>query len=664
MAYAFLMHAARSCGPSHFRNAAMQASSASPADAAPHAEPSPTLPQRQGLAGLTLAAVGVVYGDIGTSPLYTMKEVFSPATGVPLQPPQLIGAVSVIVWALMLVVTLKYVVLILRADNRGEGGGLALTALAATAVARQPRLRQGVLLLGVFGATLFYGDSLITPAISVLGAVEGLEVMTPALKPWVVPAALLILAGLFSVQRFGTAVVGRFFGPVVLLWFAVLAVTGALHIAAQPAILGALNPLRAAEFLSQRGGHLLVTVGAIVLALTGAEALYADMGHFGRQPIQIAWTGLVLPALALNYLGQGALLMADPKAIENPFYRMFPDAWLLPAVLLATLAAIIASQAVISGAYSMTRQAIQLGFLPRMAVRFTSASEAGQIYMPAVNRALLAGVLVAVLGFGSSSALAAAYGMAVTLTMLITTLLTYLVVRRLWRLPLPVALGATLCFLALDALLVAGCAVKLLDGGWLPLVLGLALFAAMSSWARGRALMLASIRRDGLALQPFIDSLDVGGTPRAERTAIYPVADPGTVPQALLHNLKHYQVLHARNIILTVKFAELPWVPEAERVQVESLGHGFWRVTLRFGFMNTPDVPQALQLAEQQGLRVPLFESSYFLSRETVVPAPGGGMAHWREVLFAAMSRNASGVARFFRLPDNAVVELGTRVQI
>ncbi|MBP6225669.1 MAG: potassium transporter Kup [Rhizobacter sp.] len=622
------------------------------------------LPRRQGTALLTLGAIGVVYGDIGTSPLYTVKEVFAPATGVPLDAHHLIGAVSVIFWALMLVVTLKYVILILRADNHGEGGGLALTALAAQAVRTRPALRTALLLLGVFGATLFYGDSVITPAISVLGAVEGLQVLAPSLQPFVVPITVVIVTGLFLVQRLGTAVVGRYFGPIIVLWFVTLGATGVMHIAEQPAILAALNPLHAWEFLSERGWKLFAAVGAIVLALTGAEALYADMGHFGRRPIQLAWAGLVLPALALNYMGQGALLIGDPSAIENPFFRMFPEAWLLPAVVLATLAAIIASQAVISGAYSMTKQAVQLGFLPRMSVLYTSARESGQIYMPAVNWALLAGVLAAVLYFGSSSALAGAYGIAVTLTMMITTVLTYFVIRKGWHLPGSVAVGATAFFLAIDALLVAGCAIKFLDGGWFPLALALLLFGTMSTWSRGRELLMNTIRRNGLALQPFIDSLDPRAIHRAERTAVYPVADPSTVPQALLHNLKHNQVLHERNVILTVVFREVPWVAMSERLEVASLGHGFWRVTLHFGFMQTPDVPRALTLAESHGLRIPAFETSFFLSRETVVPTPGGGMANWRERVFAAMSRNAGGVVEFFRLPGNAVVELGSRVEI
>jgi KUP system potassium uptake protein len=614
--------------------------------------------QRSSLGALTLGAIGVVYGDIGTSPLYTVKEIFSPSTGVVLTPDNVIGA-------LMLVVTLKYVVLILRADNRGEGGALALTALAAHAVAGRPALRRVLLLLGVFGATLFYGDSVITPAISVLGAMEGLEIVSDDLKSWVLPLSIMVLVGLFVVQRFGTAAVGRLFGPVIMLWFVVLGVVGIVHIAQEPQVLQALNPLRAWQFLRGSGWQVFALVGAVVLALTGAEALYADMGHFGRLPIQLAWGAMVMPSLALNYLGQGALLIGDPTALENPFFRLFPSAWVLPMIVLATLAAIIASQAVISGAYSMTRQAIQLGYLPRMTIRFTSAREMGQIYMPAVNWVLLAGVLGAVLGFGSSSALGGAYGIAVTLTMLITTVLTFFVVREGWRLPAPLAWGATAFFLLVDGLLVASCAVKLFDGGWFPLALGLLIFAAMSTWARGRALVMDSIERDGLALRPFIASLDPSDLQRSTRTAIYPVANAEMVPQALLHNLKHYQVLHERNLIVTVHYEEVPWVPASERVTVQELGNAFWRVSLHFGFMETPDVPQALAQMDRLGLlRVPAFETSYFLSRETVVPTPGAGMMTWRERVFAAMSRNAKSAAEYFRLPDNTVVELGTRVQI
>jgi KUP system potassium uptake protein len=611
-----------------------------------------------------LAALGVVYGDIGTSPLYTIHEIFGPTTGIPLDQLHVIGAVSAIFWALMLVVTFKYVYLVLRADNHGEGGILALTALASQVLGSRPKLRRAMLTLGLFGATLFYGDSVITPAISVLGAIEGLGVVTPKLAPMILPFTILILLSLFVMQRFGTGSVGKVFGPIVLVWFFTLAVSGLQHIMVEPVILQALNPLRAWYFLLERGWLVFAAVGAIVLALTGGEALYADMGHFGRKPIQMAWTFLVLPALALNYMGQGALLLANPAAIENPFYLMFPPALLWPALILASMAAIIASQAVISGAYSMTRQAIQLGFLPRMSIMHTSAQESGQIYMPAVNWGLLAAVIGTVLMFGSSTALAGAYGVAVTMTMLITTVMTLFVVLGRFKVPAPLAFASTAFFLSIDVLLVAGCAIKFFDGGWFPLLLALLLFLTMSTWRRGRGILVESIRRDGVSLETFLQNLNIGDFQCAKRVAVYMVADPTIVPQALLHNLKHYQTLHETNVILTVRFSEVPWVSEAERLKLENLGKHFWRVTLNFGFMETPDVPNALKNSEAAGLKIALFQTSYFLSRETIVVAPGKNMARWRQALFSAMNRNAGGVVEFFRLPDNAVVELGARVQM
>jgi len=620
--------------------------------------------ERQALLPLTLGAIGVVYGDIGTSPLYTIKEVFSPGTGVPLDAAHLIGAASVIFWALMMVVTLKYVLLILRAGNRGEGGIMALTALAAHAAGDNARRRTFLLLLGLFGAALFYGDSVITPAISVLSAVEGLEVVTPVLKPYVLPISIGVLVGLFVVQRHGTGVVGKLFGPVIVAWFVTLGVTGAVQIAQQPAILAAFNPLQAWWFVHERGWGLFAAVGAIVLALTGAEALYADMGHFGKKPIQLAWLVLVLPSLTLNYFGQSAMLMRDPKALENPFFRLFPDAWLIPAVVLATMATVIASQAVISGAYSMTKQAMQLGFLPRMQVLYTSAREAGQIYLPQVNWTLLAAVVLAVIGFGSSSAMASAYGIAVTVTMLITTVLTFFVVRHAWGYPLWLALASTGIFLALDTVLVVSCSIKFMQGGWFPLAMGLAVFMVMSTWKRGRELLLESISADDPELLPFVSALAQENIPRAPRTAVFAVANPDTVPQALMHNLKHNRVLHEQNVILTVHFDDVPWIPFDERVQVKQLVRGFWQVTVNYGFKNTPDIPSALGLCATRGLQVDPFQTSYFVSRETVVPTRGAGMAHWRERLFATMSRNASSVVEFFKLPNNSVIELGTRVQI
>ena len=619
---------------------------------------------KAGLAALTLGAIGVVYGDIGTSPLYTVKEIFGENAGVPINPENLTGAISVIFWALMLVVTLKYVILVLKADNNGEGGGLALTALASEAVGSHPLLKTSLLLIGVFGATLFYGDSVITPAISVLGAMEGLTLITPTLTSYIIPLSVVILIGLFAVQRYGTSVMGKFFGPVIVLWFLTLGVVGVANILNAPEILYALNPLNGMNFVLERGWGLFAALGAIVLALTGAEALYADMGHFGKKPIRLAWTFLVFPSLALNYLGQGALLIADPGAIESPFYRSFPDFLVIPAVLLATMAAIIASQAVISGAYSMSKQAIQLGFLPRMRIHYTSAKESGQIYLPAVNWLLLAGVLLAVLMFKTSSNLAGAYGIAVTLTMLITTTLTYFVIRHGWNLPAWLSICATVFFLTIDVVLVVSCAFKLMDGGWFPILLGLGLFAVMSTWWTGRKLLIQSISKDGINLEEFLPTLNVDQVNRAYRTAVYPVADPTKVPMALLHNLKHNQVLHASNVILTVVFESVPWISNLNRVQVKSLSRGFWQVTVRYGFMNTPNIPEALELTDEIGLKISLFETTYFLSRETVVPNAGAGMAKWREQLFAAMSRNAGGVVEFFRLPSNAVVELGTRVQI
>lgn len=616
------------------------------------------------LPALTLAALGVVYGDIGTSPLYAIKEIFSPSTGVALVTDQVIGAVSVVFWAIMLVVTLKYVLLILRADNKGEGGILALTALAVTAARDKPRFRTMLMVMGMMGATLFYGDSVITPAISVLGAIEGLEVATPHLKSYIIPATLLIMIGLFSIQRFGTGLVGKAFGPIIIVWFVTIGAAGAFQIAKEPGILQALNPVHAASFLVQRGWHLFATVGAIALVLTGAEALYADMGHFGRRPIQIAWNVFVLPSLLLNYFGQGALLIRDPGALDNPFYRLFPESMLLYAVVLSTLATIIASQAVISGAFSMTKQAMQLGLLPRMNVLYTSSSEIGQIYVPVVNWILFGSVLVAVLTFGSSAALAGAYGIAVTLTMMITTLLTYVVIREAWHFPSALSLGATGFFLCVDLLLVMGCSSKLLEGGWFPLLIGATLFITMETWQRGRSLVASAIRDEGIDLAGFVRGIDDHQTRRAERTAIYAVGNMDTVPQALLHNLKHNQVLHRRNIILTVAFREVPRVAPDERIEAKRLSETFWCVRLHFGFMDTPDVPKALKLCDDQALIIDEQNTSYFLSRQTVIPSREGEMSWWRENLFSVLHRNASSVASYFKLPENCVVELGTHVQI
>ncbi len=486
----------------------------------------------------------------------------------------------------------------------------------------------------------------------------------PELKRFVLPISIGVLIGLFLMQRKGTEKVGQLFGPILVLWFLLLAGTGIDQIVRTPAILQAFNPLHALRFLIERGPLVFAAVGAIVLALTGAEALYADMGHFGRRPIQIAWLGLVLPALTLNYLGQAALLMRDPSARDNPFFHLFPQGWLIPVIILATMATVIASQAVISGAFSMTRQAIQLGFLPRMQVVFTSAAEAGQIYLPRVNWTLLVAVIAATIGFGSSAAMAAAYGIAVTVTMLITTGLTFFVVRHAWKLSTPVAWGATAIFFGLDTLLVASCSTKFFQGGWFPIVMGLAIFTVMSTWKRGRQLLIESIRQDDPELLPFIQSLAQHVEQRAPRTAVFMVANPDTVPQALMHNLKHNCVLHEQNVILSVVFDERAYVEGPEAVVVTPLAEGFWRVRVNYGFMNLPDIPVALKACEAHGIDLEPMRTSYFISRETVVPTRGEGMAQWRERLFAAMSRNAGSLVEFFKLPNNSVIELGTRVQI
>ena len=624
----------------------------------------PAAPAISRTAALTLAALGIVYGDIGTSPLYTIKEIFSKSTGVPLNPETIIGAVSVVFWALMLVVTLKYVVLILRADNRGEGGIVALLALASQSTAGRPALRNRLLLLGTFGACLFYGDSVLTPAISVLSAVEGLEVIAPTLKPWVLPISVGVLLGLFMAQRRGTGTVGRWFGPIVAVWFAVLATVGVWQIAQAPQILQALDPVHAWRFLAERGWGLFLAVGAVVLAVTGTEALYADMGHFGKRPIRIAWTCFVLPALAINYAGQGALLLRVPAAVENPFYLMFPSAVLIPAVVIATAATIIASQAVISGAYSLTQQAIQMGLLPRMQIIHTSAHERGQIYVPAVNWLLLVAVVLACIGFGNSSAIASAYGIAVTATMLITTVLTYFVVRYGWGFPPWVAIGATAFFIALDVLLLASCSAKILEGGWFTLAMAGGVLVVMLTWKRGRDLLSATLRADLLPLKEFADNLGREHLVRVARTAVFMSSERGVVPQALLHNMKHNLVLHERNVILVVQFHEEPTLAPQRRVEVQPVAEGFWQVIMHFGFMDKPDIPEALELCAAQGLPIDAFSTSYFLSRETVVPAPKRAMVRWRQNLFEAMSRNAGRAVDFFGIPHNAVIELGTRVQL
>jgi KUP system potassium uptake protein len=622
-------------------------------------------PERSSTAALTLLALGVVYGDIGTSPLYAVKETFAPGHGIPLNDASILGGLSTIFWILMIVVTLKYVTLVMRADNKGEGGIMALVALASGAVRERAGLRAVLLIVGVFGASLFYGEAVLTPAISVLSAVEGLAVGTADYKPYVVPISAGILVALFLLQRHGTAVVGTLFGPVCGLWFAALAAAGLWNIGKNPAVLAALNPRHALHFVTGYGFASFVVLGSVLLAITGAEALYADMGHFGRKAVRIAWFGLVAPALVLNYFGQGALLMVDSSALQNPFYLAFPSWALYPMVALATAATVIASQATISGAFSVTQQAIQLGFLPRLNIQHTSSRAAGQIYIAAVNWLLLAAVLTTVIGFGSSANLAQAYGVAVMCTMLSTTFLTFFVIRYGWNYPLWLCLAATGFFLVVDATLLASALLKIPEGGWLPLALGTVMCAVMLSWRRGRRLTHASLRRSSVPLERLIETLMREPPARVPGTAVFLSATPDATPNALLHNLNHNKVLHERVVFITIEVGDEPAVEPARRIGLERLEHGFWRMTLRYGFMQKPDVVYDLTETSRRILPFDMMSTSFFLSRQIVAPSPGGSfLARWSERLYAAMARNAGSAADYFNLPANRVIELGTKVQI
>jgi KUP system potassium uptake protein len=617
-------------------------------------------------AALTLAALGVVFGDIGTSPLYAVKETFSPVHGIPLTPSAILGGLSTIFWSLIVVVSLKYVVLVMRADNRGEGGTMALLALATNALKNRPRLRGFVVLLGLAGASLFLGETVLTPAISVVSAIEGLEIGTPLFKRWVLPLSVLVLLGLFALQRLGTAKVGALFGPVCLLWFAALGAAGLWNIWLNPGVLAALDPRYAYSFIFSHALVSFVVLGAVLLAFTGTESLYADMGHFGKKPIRVGWFAVVLPALALNYFGQGALLIANPAAIDNPFYLAFPAWSLYPMVVLATAATVIASQASITGTSSLTRQAIQLGYLPRFNIVQTSARAYGQIYIPGLNWFLLIMVLAAVLGFGSSSRLAQAYGVALTGTMLVTTMLTFFVIRYAWRYPLALCLAATGFFFVIDVTFFSSAMLKVPHGGWFPLAVGAGVFTMMTTWRRGREVMFQRLNESAVPLKPFLQSLFRDPPQRVDGTAIFLTATPDATPHALLHNLNHNKVLHERVVFLTVEIRDLPWVSFEERATVERLGHGCWRVRLRYGFMNRPDVMRALEVCGTFGLDFDPMQTSFFLSRQQVVPSSGGPstMWRWRERMFAAMARNAGNVTDYFGIPTNRVIELGTRVEI
>jgi KUP system potassium uptake protein len=616
-------------------------------------------------AGLALLALGVVYGDIGTSPLYAVKETFNPVHGIPLTRENILGGLSTIFWVLMIVVSLKYVILVLRANNRGEGGIMALLALATASIKKHPEWTGTLLVIGVFGASLFYGDAVLTPAISVLSAIEGLEVGTAAFKPYIVPLAAGILIALFLIQKHGTGVVGLLFGPVMILWFASLAAVGIWNISRDAEILAALNPMHALHFVTDHGYASFLVLSSVLLAITGAEALYADVGHFGKSAVRVTWFGLVAPALVLDYFGQGALLMMNPKALENPFYLSYPSWALYPMIALATAATIIASQATISGAYSMTQQAVQLGYLPRMNIEHTSAKTIGQIYIPAVNWTLLVVVAAAVVGFGSSTRLASAYGVAVMSTMLVTTFLTFFVIRYGWGFPLWFCLLATGFFMLIDGTLFAAALTKIHEGGWFPLALGAGVFMLMTTWRRGREILFDRLRSESIPLDAFLKSLFRDPPQRVPGTAVYLTATPETTPSAMLHSLKHYKALHERVVFMTVEFLDVPHAAYEERVACERLGNNCWRVRVRYGFMNEPHIVRALEHCGALGLEIDMMDTSFFLSRQIIVPVSRrGGMALWRERMFAAMARNAGNATEFFNIPPNRVIELGTRVEI
>jgi len=622
-------------------------------------------PSKTRLATVSIAAMGVVYGDIGTSPLYTMKEVFNGPHAVAVTPDNLLGILSLIFWALTITVSLKYVMFITRADNRGEGGIMALTSLALRTSGAGPKMMWLMSVLGIFGAALFYGDAVITPAMSVLSAVEGLEIATPMFKPYVVPITIGVIVGLFLFQPRGTASVGALFGPVMMFWFGTLGALGVLNILKHPDVISAINPWYAVHFFIENRVHAFLALGAVVLAITGGEALYADMGHFGRRPIKWAWLVYVFPCLYLNYLGQGALILDNPAAVKNPFFLLVPDELLYPMVALATAATVIASQAVISGAFSLTSQAMQLGYCPRIQIKFTSAREKGQIYIPNINWLLLAAVILLVITFKTSSNLASAYGIAVTLTMMIDTVLAFVVVRALWKWNWLQAGSFLVLFVIVDFAFFSANLVKVLDGGWFPLALGLGIFTLLATWKRGRTLLYEKLQADSMPLDAFISSLKFGGPHRVEGTGIFLTTRPDGVPRAMLHNMLHNKILHERVILLNVDMQDIPHVDESERIKVKPLNEGFFQVIISYGFKDDPNIPLALEQCERMGmLPFEMMETSFFLGRETIVPNRVPAMTFWRQVLFMWMFRNADTATAFFKIPTNRVVELGTQIEL
>ena len=622
------------------------------------------LPRRSAMAALTVGALGVVFGDIGTSPLYAMREVFAGAHTLAPTTDRVYGVVSLVFWSLMIIVTIKYVSFIMRADNRGEGGIMALISLVQTARFNTAKAKFALIALGIFGAALFYGDGMITPATSVLSAVEGLEVVSPSFDTVVVPITIGVIIGLFGLQRFGTGAVGRLFGPVMLVWFGTLGLAGLAKVVGTPSILRALSPSYAAQFIASEPGTAFLALGSVVLVVTGAEALYADMGHFGRAPIRRAWFLAVLPALMLQYMGQGALLTSDPSAVENPFFLLFPDWAQLPMVFLATIATVIASQAVISGAFSVTRQAIQLGFLPRMRIRHTSSTEEGQIYIPAISWGLMIAVIGLVIGFGSSSNLASAYGIAVTGTFAVDTVLAFVVVRLLWRKPWWVVILGASAFLVVDLMFFAANISKIFHGGWFPLVIAALVFTALTTWRKGRQLLTERMRAKDIPFDEFMRRISESPPVRVPGSAVYLSASDKGVPRALLHNVEHYHALHQKVVLFTARTLNLPVAPDEDRLRVEHLFHGFRRVTASYGFQELPDIPQTLRAAREQGLDIDPDTVTYFLNRVNFVSSKIPGMAPWRERLFATMSRNSTSAAQFFSIPSDRIVELGMQVDL
>ncbi len=616
------------------------------------------------MTALIVGAIGVVYGDIGTSPLYMLKTAFSGEHGLALTPANVFGVMSVVFWALVIVVTLKYITLILRADNNGEGGILALTALVSRGLAKHERRRWWLVGFGIFGAAMFYGDGMITPAISVLSAVEGIEILAPGLHQFVVPITLGIIIVLFAIQRHGTASVGAFFGPVMCVYFVVIAGLGAIQIMRTPDILLALNPVFAVRFFADAPLAAFLSLGAVVLAVTGTEALYADMGHFGKSPIRRAWLAFVMPALVINYFGQGALILHDPSAVKNPFYLLAPEWALIPLVILATCATVIASQAVISGAFSLTRAAIQMGYCPRLKIQHTSEKQIGQIYVPFINWTLFIAVVLLVITFRKSENLAGAYGIAVTLAMLIDSILIFVVMRRLWHWRAWMAFVIAAPLTLIDLAFLASNSLKIPDGGWFPLVIGGVVFMLLTTWKRGRAILMDRLSADALPLNLFIESIEVAPPIRVEGTAIFMTSTLDRVPHALLHNLKHNKVLHQRVVFLTVIMRDVPFVDDAKRMEVRTLGCDFYQFLAYYGFKEDPDIPELLEESGRRGYEFEMMETSFFVSRETLIPTGAPGMALWRERLFASMSKNAIKASEFFQIPTNRVVELGTQIEL